>query len=165
MVGRGSLTFAVLRGMGKARSTVRTLNFRKANFQLFKELVSRTPWEMVLRDRGTEQRWQIFEDAFHRTQELSVPRCKKSGKEGKTPAWLSRDLLVKLKGKRELHRQWKQGQVSWEECRVAAQVCRDELRRAKAQLEMNLARDAKNNKKGFYRYVSQKRKVKESVTP
>ena len=44
-------------------------------------------------------------------------------------------------------------------------MCRDEVRRAKVQLELNLARDAKNNKKGFYRYVSQKRKVKESVTP
>jgi len=54
---------------------------------------------MVLRDRGTEQSWQIFKDAFHRVQELSVPRCKKSGSEGMRPAWLSQDLLVKLKGK------------------------------------------------------------------
>ena len=38
-------------------------------------------------------------------------------------------------------------------------------RRAKVRLKLNLARDAKNNKKGFYRYVSQKRKVKESVPP
>jgi len=44
--------------MGKARSIVRTLNFRKAKFQHFKESVSRTPWETVLRDRGTEQYWQ-----------------------------------------------------------------------------------------------------------
>ena len=35
--------FAVLRDMGQAKSKVRTLNFRKANFQLFKELVNRTP--------------------------------------------------------------------------------------------------------------------------
>ena len=82
---------------------------------LFKELVSRTPWETVLRDRGAEQSWQIFKDTFHRAQALSVPRCKKSGKEGKRPAWMSLGLLVKLKGKRELQRQWKQGQVSWEE--------------------------------------------------
>ncbi|KAK4833075.1 hypothetical protein QYF61_027737 [Mycteria americana] len=39
----------------------------------------------------------------------------------------------------------------------------DGVRKVKVQLELNLARDAKNNKKGFYRYVSQKRKVKESV--
>ena len=35
--------FTLLRNMGKARSVIRTLNFRKANFQIFKELVSRTP--------------------------------------------------------------------------------------------------------------------------
>lgn len=34
--------------------------------------------------------------------------------------------------------------------------------RAKVELELNLARDAKNN---FYGYASQKRKVKESSTP
>ena len=70
--------------------------------------------------------------------------------------------MVKLKGRRELH---KQGQVSWEEYRDAARLCRDEVRRAKAQLELNLARNVKNNKKGFNRYVNQKRKVKESVPP
>ncbi|KFQ59950.1 hypothetical protein N334_02077, partial [Pelecanus crispus] len=151
------------RDMGKARSTVRTLNFRTAKFQLFKELVRSTRWETVLRDGGTEQSWKIFKEAFHRVQELSVPRCKKSGKEGKRPAWLSRDLLVKLKSKRELHRQWKQGQVSWEEYREAARLCREGVRKAKARLELNLAREAKNNRKGFYRYVSQKRKAKDHV--
>ncbi|KAK4833041.1 LOW QUALITY PROTEIN: hypothetical protein QYF61_027543 [Mycteria americana] len=50
-------------------------------------------------------------------------------------------------------------------CDNAAWLCRDGVGKAKAQLELNLARDAKNNKKGFYRYVSQKRKVKESVPP
>ncbi|KFQ63779.1 hypothetical protein N334_06073, partial [Pelecanus crispus] len=153
------------RDMGKARSIVRTLNFRKAKFQLFEELLRRTPWETVLRDRGMEQSWQMFKVTFHRAQELSVPKCKKSGKEGMSPAWLSRDMLVKLKSKRELHRQWKQGQVSWEEYREAAQFCGDGVGKAKAQLELNLARDVKNNRKGFYRYVSQKRKAKESIPP
>jgi len=32
-------------------------------------------------------------------------------------------------------------------------------------MELNLARDVKNNKKGFYRYIYQKRLSKESVTP
>lgn len=44
-------------------------------------------------------------------------------------------------------------------------MCRDGLRKAEMWLELNLTRDAKNNKKGFYRNVSQNRKVKESVTP
>jgi len=155
---------SVLKVIGKASSIVRTLIFRKAHLQLFKEFVSRTPREMALRDRGAEHNWHIFKDDFHRAQELSVPRCEKSGKEGKRLAWLSGDLLVKLKTKRELHREWKQGQVSWEEYKDAARLCRDGVRKSKVRLELNLARDTKNNT-GFYRQVNQKRKVKERVPP
>ena len=75
--------FAVLRDVGQAKSKVRTLNFRKAKFWMFKDLVNRTPWETALRDKRAERSWQIFKDTFHRAQELSIPRCKKLGKEGK----------------------------------------------------------------------------------
>jgi len=71
--------------------------------------------------------------------------------------------MVKLKGKKGMHKQWKQGQVSWEDYKDTAQLCRDGVRRAKMQLELYLARDAKNNKKGFYRYINQKMKVKDRV--
>ena len=49
----------------------------------------------------------------------------------------------------KMHRQWKQGQVPWEEYKDAARLCRDGVRKAKAQLELNLTRGAKMNKKGF----------------
>ncbi|PKU34063.1 hypothetical protein llap_15633 [Limosa lapponica baueri] len=98
-------------------------------------------------------------------KESAGGRCKKSSKKGRRPAWLSHDLLVKLKGKKELRRQFRQDQISWEEYRDSAWLCRDEVRKSKARLELNLARDAKNNKKGFYRYDNQRRKVKESVPP
>ncbi|KFM11756.1 hypothetical protein AS27_15251, partial [Aptenodytes forsteri] len=145
---------------------VRTLNFRKANFQLLKELVNRNHWKTALRDEGAEQSWQIFQDTFHRAQELSIPRCKKSGKEGKRPAWLEdADRLCRYGVRKAKVRIWKQGQVSWEEYRDADRLCRYGVRKAKGRIELNLARDAKNNNKGFYRYVSQKRKAKETVPP
>ena len=78
--------FTVLRDMGQAKSKIRMLNFGKASFQLFKELVNKIPWESVLKGKGTEQSWQIFRKAFLRAQELSIPRCRKSGKKGKRPA-------------------------------------------------------------------------------
>ena len=42
-------------------------------------------------------------------------------------------------------------------------VCRDGIRKAKAQMELIFSSDARNNRKGFYRYTAQKRKAKESV--
>ena len=46
-----------------------------------------------------------------------------------------------------------------------ARECREGIRTAKAQLELNLARDVKNNKKGFFRYIRQQRKMKEMYPP
>ncbi|GAB0178132.1 mitochondrial enolase superfamily member 1 [Grus japonensis] len=39
----------------------------------------------------------------------------------------------------------------------------DATRKAKARLELNLARDAKNNKKDLFKYISSKRKTRENV--
>ena len=60
-------------------------------------------------------------------------------------------------------RKWKQGCVSWEEYRAVVRVCRDRIRKAKVQMELNLVRDVKDSKKGFYRYIDRKRQAKESV--
>ena len=37
--------------------------------------------------------------------------------------------------------------------------------KSKAHLELNLARGVKDNKKGFFKYISCRRKVKENVGP
>ncbi|KAK4809950.1 LOW QUALITY PROTEIN: hypothetical protein QYF61_002907 [Mycteria americana] len=46
-----------------------------------------------------------------------------------------------------------------------ARVCRDAIRKAKAELELKLARDGKNYKKRFFRYVNNKQKQNENTGP
>ena len=43
--------------------------------------------------------------------------------------------------------------MALEEYRDAVRMCRDGARKAKAQMELNLVKDVKNNKKGFFRYI------------
>lgn len=62
-------------------------------------------------------------------------------------------------------KQWKQGCVTWEEYRYAVQTCTDRITKAEAQMELNLERNIKNSRKGFYRYIGQKRQAKGSVPP
>ncbi|GAB0179811.1 mitochondrial enolase superfamily member 1 [Grus japonensis] len=78
---------------------------------------------------------------------------------------MNKELLGKVKQKKEAYRGWKQGQVAWEEYRETVQGARDEVRKAKALTEISLARDVKDNKKSFYRYVSEKRRTRENVGP
>lgn len=42
-------------------------------------------------------------------------------------------------------------------------MCRDGVRKAKDQPELNMARDVKGKKKGFYRYFNSKRKTGRNV--
>ncbi|GAB0204380.1 mitochondrial enolase superfamily member 1 [Grus japonensis] len=60
---------------------------------------------------------------------------------------------------------WKKGLATWEEYENIVRECRDATRKAKAHLELNLARDVKDNKKGFFEYISSKRKTRENVGP
>ena len=46
--------------------------------------------------------------------------------------------------------------MSWEEYRAVVSVCRERIRKAKAQMELNLARDVKDNK-GFCKYIGMSR--------
>lgn len=48
-------------------------------------------------------------------------------------------------------------------CSDIVQVFRGEVRKAKAQVELNLARDAKENKKRFYKYIGDKKESRENV--
>ncbi|GAB0176707.1 mitochondrial enolase superfamily member 1 [Grus japonensis] len=78
---------------------------------------------------------------------------------------MNKELLGKVKQKKEAYRGWKQGQVAWEEYRETVRAARDQVRRAKALIEISLARDVKDNKKSFCRYVSEKRRMRENVGP
>jgi len=78
---------------------------------------------------------------------------------------MSKELLEKLRWKRKVYRMWKEGQATWEEYRNVVRACREAMRKAKVHLELNLARDVKDNKKGFFKYINSKRKTKENVGP
>lgn len=53
--------------------------------------------------------------------------------------------------------------MTQEEYRNTVQLCRDGLRKAKIHLELNLAKDVKGNRKGFYKYTCSKRKTRENM--
>ncbi|CAM4553989.1 unnamed protein product [Caretta caretta] len=91
--------------------------------------------------------------------------CRKNSKYGRRPAWLNSEILADLKHKKEAYKMWKIGQMTRKEYKHVARACRNEIRRAKSHLELQLARDVRSNKKGFFRYVGNKKKAKESVGP
>ena len=73
----------------------------------------------------------------------SILMSRKSSKGSRKPAWISKEILTELIQKKEAYKWWKWGQVTQEEYRVAVWSCKDRVRKAKADLELSLARDVK----------------------
>ena len=49
------------------------------------------------------------------------------------------------------------------EYRIAARLHRDDVRKSKMQLKLDLEKGAEKNVKGFYEHMSQKRKAQEGL--
>lgn len=157
--------FEILSGGSKAKSRIATLDFRRANFDLLWDLLGAIPWARVLEGKGACESWLAFKWLFFQAQDRCVPVTKKSGKGARRPAWMSKELMCKLRGKKKVHDMWKKGLTTWEQYKNVVRDCRDATRKAKAHLELNLAKEIKDNKKGFFKYVNSKRKARENVGP
>lgn len=68
--------FRILRKDIKLNRRVRTLNFRRWDFSLFKQLPVRFPKEAIIRKKGTSESWLLFfffKENLFRAQELTSP--------------------------------------------------------------------------------------------
>jgi len=86
--------FRILRGGSRAISRIKTLDLRRANFGLFKDILGGIPWDRALEGRGVHERWSLFKYHFLHAQERWIPLRKKSSKGGRRPAWLNKELIA-----------------------------------------------------------------------
>ncbi|PKU42080.1 rna-directed dna polymerase from mobile element jockey-like [Limosa lapponica baueri] len=91
------LTQLVRNGVSKTS----TLDFQREDFSLFRTLVGRVPWEIVLRGKGVQEGWTLFKKEILKAQEQAVPMRRKIKGWGKWLAWLNKELLMGLRGKKE----------------------------------------------------------------
>ena len=95
--------FRILHGGSRAISSIKTLDFRKTNFGLFKDLLGGIPWVRGLEGRGVQESWKLFKHHFLHAQDRCIPLSKKSSKGGRRPIWMIKELLVELKWKRKVY--------------------------------------------------------------
>ncbi|GAB0180076.1 hypothetical protein GRJ2_000472900 [Grus japonensis] len=96
--------FKILKAAKRVHSKLTTLDFRREDFGLFRDLLGRVPWDKALEGRGAQESWLLFKDHLLQAQEGCIPTKKKSGKNTQRPPWMNKELLDKLKHKKEAYR-------------------------------------------------------------
>ncbi|KAK4818201.1 hypothetical protein QYF61_008585 [Mycteria americana] len=82
----------ILGEVRKGVSRTAALDFRRADFGLFRRLVIRVPWEAVLKGKGVQEGWTFFKKEILKVQGHAIPMCQKMSWRGRRPAWLNREL-------------------------------------------------------------------------
>ena len=71
--------FKILGAARSAHSKVTTLDFRRADFGLFRDLLSGVPWDKALEGRGAQESWLIFKYHLLQAQEQCISAKRKAG--------------------------------------------------------------------------------------
>jgi len=142
-----------------------TMDFQRTDFGLFGMLVERVLWERVLKGKGVQEGWTFFKEEVLKAQERAVPMYRKTNRRGRRSTWLNRELLLRLRKKRRVYHLWKKRQATQQEYRGLIRPCREEIKVAKAQLELRLATVVRDNKKCFYKYINNRKRADKSLHP
>jgi len=85
------------------------------------------------------------------------PYVPKDEPPGKTISLAEQRTLSRTQEKRRVYVLWKKGQATQEDYKNIMRLCREKIRRTKAQLEFSLATAMKGKKKCFCKYINNKR--------
>ena len=94
----------ILRVSKRVLSKLSTLDFWRADFKLFLELLGRVTWDKALEGRGAQESWSVFRNHLQDLKQF-IPRKKKVGKNARR---INKELLDLLCHKKKVYREWKQ---------------------------------------------------------
>ncbi|GAB0180778.1 hypothetical protein GRJ2_000543100 [Grus japonensis] len=110
-------------------------------------------------------RLDILQEGNLKGAGAGCPHVPKDKPAGKKTGLAEQRALAGTRKKRRVYDLWKKGQATQEDYKDVLRLCREKIRKTKAQLELNLATAIKENKKCFYKYISNKRRAKENLHP
>ena len=77
---------------------------------LFVQETSReSPWGSVLDSKGVQDGWLLFKKEVLKAQEQDVPLSRKMSWHRRRPAWMNRELFLRLQEKKRIYLLWKKG--------------------------------------------------------
>ena len=76
--GHEMLDFSILVEPWRGVSRIATLDFWRADFNLFRTMVEKVPWEVVLESMGAQEGWEYFKETVLKVQDLTIPMSQKT---------------------------------------------------------------------------------------
>ena len=142
-------------------------NFRKADFNKMKKLVSDEKLSESIEGQSVEEAWKTISFCVLSAVDSCVPKIKHTTEEKrKKPKWWSEAPLEKIEEKRAAYQKWlyTQDPKDYDVYARKRNQTKSECRKADVRYEKKVMSESKNNPKVFYSFVNSKMKVREGLS-
>ncbi len=141
-------------------------DYRRANFSLARELLSRTTWEPV-NSTPIDGAWNTFKCKLLEVKRTSVPMKTRRTNNAMSPPWITPQVrkAINLKRSRYILLKRNNTNEARDQYRQSLRACRNLIRLRKRDYEKQVAREAKSNPKMFFTYIRTKKRAKSNIGP
>ena len=149
----------------RKRQNKETLNWKKANYDLIESKIINIDWKNEFLTKDANSSWKFFTDTINEAVNEAVPKF--TPKTSKKPAWMSREILQEIRKKR---RRWKAYSASRSnkdlvEYKMSEKKVKKLIKNAKRNHEKKIAKNAKEDPRGFWGYLNSKKNCRTSIGP
>jgi len=95
--------FIILRVMRRVQIKLATMDFRRADFAFFRDLLGRVSWNKSLEGKRGPRNL-VNQTSAPPSSKRCIPTKRNSGKNARWLAWLNKELLDKIKHRKEAYR-------------------------------------------------------------
>ena len=138
--------------------------WNKGRYRDMKDMLSKIDWDNAYKDKSIDEMWNVFNENLQKCVDLYIPKRKAIVKQ--KPKWMTKYIMKMVKKKRKLWKRYKDYQLidDWYAFIDLQRVVKNEIRKAKHDLEHNIANKIKQDPKCFYSYIRSKQKIRDGVT-
>ncbi len=146
---------------------IKVPDFRKADFNKFRKLLSNVEWTKMFREKSVNQIWEMFKSILIEGMSNCIPYRQLRRKD--RPKWLNREIQSLTKLKAEKWKELREAGITeggqFDNFKLLEKKVHKVIRKSKASFEENMANKIKENPKNFFSYIRAKNKGKEGIGP
>ena len=140
-------------------------DYRNADFDKIREEVKSINWSVIDDQDDMQDAWKKFTELLDKTVEKHVRVKERVRGKPPKPMWWNKKIYKLRRNRLKWWQKSKENEAHKPKYEFYQKRVKEEVKAAKSKLEERLARNIKEDRKGFFKYAKSKMKAKEGVGP
>ena len=159
------ISFCADIGEKRTKSKQASLNFRKANYDKMRAMMSEEKWGEEMSGKSANEIWMRVRGKIEQAIREFTPKVKMKKRE--EPPWMNGEIRRRIEGKRKAWKKWKESGRECDRRQYKAEEAgvKKLIRRRKNGWERKIVEYRKTNPKLFFTHINRAKKTRNKVAP